>query len=95
MAKRKTGIYRADITFPGGRKSSHYYYGRNADVVKTEARETHHGCTDVEVIKVGDMKYTVNEPVVSFTEEETKQIESYYLKEMIKYEAFRGKYMPS
>lgn len=94
MARKATYIYRADVTTPDG-KPHYYYYGRNAEAVeeavrdrlKNEGREF----LKVDVIKVGGFKYTINEPVVPFTDEETQQIENYYLKEMIKNEALKGK----
>lgn len=96
MAKKQTGLYRANVSWPGG-SGHYYYYGRNADVVeqavfeKFRAMDGFDHAVAVKVIKVGVCKYTVVEPVVEFTQEETTQIENYYFKEMIKDELTKQK----
>ena len=94
MARKQTYIYRADVTTEAG-KPHYYYYGRNAEAVEQAVRdrflEEGRKLLGVNVIKVGTFKYTIVEPVVAFTTEETQQIENHYLKEMIKNEAIKGK----
>lgn len=91
MAQKQTGIYRVDISWKNG-KVHYYYYGRNAEVVRQAALErfrlVQNGSynANVDVIKVGTFAYTIKEPVVEFTPEETSQIENHYFKEMIKNE---------
>ena len=93
MASKKTSIYRANITLPGS-KAHRYYYGRNKKVVEEAVLDAYPDATNVEVVKMGEFKYTIREPVVEFTPEETKQIEDYYFRKMIEFEAFKGKFNP-
>ena len=94
MAKKQTYIYRADVTCADS-KPHHYYYGRNAEAVEQAVRDLYADKGKkvllVNVVKVGSFKYTINDPVVQFTAEETSQIENYYFREMIKNEALKGK----
>ena len=95
MAKKQTGIYRVDVTLLDS-KPRFYYYGRNAEVVREAVKERFCHLDSVhilaiDVLKVGNFAYTINEPVVPFTEEETRQIENYYFREMIKNESLKAR----
>lgn len=91
MAQKQTGIYRANVTWKDG-SAHYYYYGRNMESVERAVFERFRAMKDfghaitVKVIKVGTFAYTINEPVVEFTPEETSQIENHYFKEMIRNE---------
>lgn len=96
MPNKKTYLYKAEMKNKTGETvKTTYFYGRNSSVVKQFCNENYKplvNYTNIELTKVGECKYTVVEPVVEFNEEETSQIEQYFMREMMKYVYFQQKF---
>lgn len=96
MAGKKTYLYKAEMKNGAGETlKTAYFYGRNTPLVKQFCQENYKplvNYTNIELTKVGESKYTVKEPVVEFNDEETAQIEQYFMREMVKYVYFQQKF---
>ena len=87
MAK-KTYLYKAEMKNGEESLKTTYFYARSKRLVDEFCRENYFPLTHYqqnEITKVGECKYTVNEPVVEFNDDEKAQIEKYFLREMMKY----------
>lgn len=88
MAHKSTSLYMAVMTC--GNKyntATLYFYSRNADFVKRWCKENYRNkfpYDHIEVTKIGEYKYTIIEPVVPFTDDETEQIEKHFMNEKLK-----------
>ena len=95
MGTKITYLYKAEMKSGGETVKTAYFYSRNAELVKKFCRDNYKpltGYNHIDVSRVGECKYLVNEPVVEFNEEETAQIERYFMKEMVKYAYFQQQY---
>jgi hypothetical protein len=96
MTGKKTYLYKAEMKNGSGETvKTAYFYGRNASVVKQFCQENYRplvNYTNIDLTKVGESKITVIEPVVEFNNEETAQIEQYFMREMVKYVYFQNKF---
>lgn len=97
MSGRVTYLYKAEMKTAKDGDVLHtaYFYSRNGDLVRKFCEDNYKSLirySYIELTKVGESKYTIKEPVVEFNEDETKQIEQYFLRETIKYVYFQQKY---
>lgn len=71
-----------------GEEKTQHFYGRSQVAVTDYCKEHYYPLihyNEFKMTKVGECKYTVKEPVIEFTDEETSQIEAYYVNEAIKF----------
>ena len=94
MSSRVTYLYKAELreSENGDLIKNVYFYSRRAEYVKEYCLEHYKPILHynyIKVTRIGECKYTVKEPVIEFTAEETKQIEQYLLKETMMYAYFK------
>lgn len=88
MAK-KTYLYKVEMqNSQTKQEKTQYFYGRNLASVTRYCHDNYYPIIKYDIFKankVGESKYLVKEPVVEFDDEETEQIEDYFLKDALKY----------
>lgn len=93
MGKKTTSLYMVKMQQGKYAPIILYFYGRNIDSVKRYCKEMHYSnlkYDHIDVEKIGEYAYTMKEPVVQFTEEETEKIERYFANEQLKLLGIEG-----